>query len=58
MECKEQRRQTELRSAWDRLVLVLLSEPRAGYEDAYKEAAGRELSRLAALCVEEGARDE
>ena len=62
MECaKDQCKPEEmlLQGAWDRLVLVLLSEPREGYEKEYKNAVDREISRLAVLCChEQGAPDE
>lgn len=49
MECARDS-QSEFRGAWDRLALIFLAEPREGFEQEYREAAARELSRLATLC--------
>ena len=48
----------ELEAAWDRLALIVLAEPREGFEQEYREAAARELSRLTALCAREEGSNE
>jgi hypothetical protein len=40
--------------AWDSLALIFFAEPRPGFEKEFRDAAARELSRLAALCRDEG----
>ncbi len=35
------------REAWDRLVLLLIAQPRQGWEDVYEEITRREVERLA-----------
>ena len=35
------------REAWDRLVLLLIAQPREGWEDTYTEITRREVERLA-----------
>jgi hypothetical protein len=52
MECATDSRAVA-REAWDRLALILLAEPRADFEEEYREAAIRELSRLADMCCEQ-----
>ncbi len=37
------------REAWDRLVLLLIAQPRQGWEDVYEEITRREVERLAPL---------
>lgn len=35
------------RKVWDRLVLLLIAQPREGFEDVYGEITRREVERLA-----------
>ena len=37
----------QLRETWDRLVLLLIATPRAGWEHEYDEITRREIERLA-----------
>ena len=37
----------QLRETWDRLVLLLISQPREGWEPNFEEIARREIERLA-----------
>ncbi|MDP9476415.1 MAG: hypothetical protein M3R38_12165 [Actinomycetota bacterium] len=37
-----------LRETWDRLVLLLIAEPREGWEREFREITRREIERLAA----------
>jgi hypothetical protein len=57
MECVKDS-QSELKAAWDRLALIFLAKPREGFEEEYREAASRELSRLAILCRDGQGHDE
>jgi hypothetical protein len=50
--------QLEFGAAWDRLALIFLANPREGFEEEYREAASRELSRLAILCRDGQGHDE
>ena len=36
-----------LRETWDRLVLLLISQPREGWESEFREITRREIERLA-----------
>jgi hypothetical protein len=38
---------TKLRETWDRLVLLLITQPREGWEPEYKAITRREVERLA-----------
>ncbi len=38
---------TKLRETWDRLVLLLITQPREGWEPEFEEIARREIERLA-----------
>ena len=37
----------KLRETWDRLVLLLISQPRQGWEPEFEEITRREIERLA-----------
>jgi hypothetical protein len=37
----------QLREMWDRLVLLLISQPREGWEPKFEEITRREIERLA-----------
>jgi hypothetical protein len=37
----------QLRETWDRLVLLLISQPREGWEPEFEEITRREIERLA-----------
>lgn len=37
----------KLRETWDRLVLLLITQPREGWEPEFKEITRREIERLA-----------
>ena len=37
----------ELRETWDRLVLLLIAQPREGWEPEFEEITRREIERLA-----------
>ncbi len=39
----------ELQEVWDRLVLLLITEPRTGWEREFREITRREIERLAML---------
>ncbi len=39
---------------WDRLVLLLITQPLGGWEEEFKEITRREIERLAVPAVEEG----
>jgi hypothetical protein len=39
---------------WDRLILLLIVQPRAGWESQFEELIGREVERLAVRSVGEG----
>jgi hypothetical protein len=47
----------KLRETWDRLVLLLIAQPREGWEPEFEEITRREIERLAVPTNEEG-RDE
>lgn len=47
----------KLREIWDRLVLLLIAQPREGWEPEFHEISRREIERLAAL-ASESERDE
>jgi hypothetical protein len=47
----------KLRETWDRLVLLLIAQPREGWEPEFQEISRREIERLAAP-VSESERDE
>ena len=38
---------TKLRETWDRLVLLLIAQPREGWEPEFEEITRREIERLA-----------
>ena len=40
------------RELWDRLALLLISQPREGWELEFKEIARREIERLAVLAAD------
>ncbi len=48
---------TRLRETWDRLVLLLIAQPREGWEPEFEEITRREIERLAGPAGESG-RDE
>jgi len=43
----------KLREIWDRLVLLLIAQPREGWEPEFHEITRREIERLAILGAEE-----
>lgn len=45
---------TRVRETWDRLVLLLISQPREGWEPEFKEITRREIERLAVPTVPAG----
>ena len=47
----------KLRETWDRLVLLLITQPREGWEPEFEEITRREIARLAPPAGEQG-RDE
>ncbi len=47
----------KLRETWDRLVLLLIAQPRDGWEPEFEEITRREIERLAVPAGESG-RDE
>jgi hypothetical protein len=44
----------ELRETWDRLVLLLIAQPREGWESEYEEITRREIERLAVPANQSG----
>jgi hypothetical protein len=48
---------SRLRETWDRLVLLLIAQPREGWEPEFQEITRREIERLAVPAREEE-RDE
>jgi hypothetical protein len=44
---------TKLRETWDRLVLLLIAQPREGWEPEFEEITRREIERLAVPVSEE-----
>jgi hypothetical protein len=48
---------TRLRETWDRLVLLLITQPREGWEPEFEQITRREIERLAVPADESG-RDE
>jgi hypothetical protein len=42
----EDKAETKLRETWDRLVLLLISSPRSGWEAEFEEIIHREFERL------------
>jgi hypothetical protein len=44
----------ELRETWDRLVLLLIPQPREGWEPEFEEITRREIERLATPNTESG----
>ena len=44
---------SKLREIWDRLVLLLIAQPREGWEPEFHEITQREIERLAVLGAEE-----
>ncbi len=48
---------SKLCEVWDRLVLLLITQPREGWESEFAEIARREIERLA-VPVDESERDE
>ena len=49
--------ENQLRETWDRLVLLLITRPREGWEPEFQEITRREIERLA-VPAGEGGRDE
>jgi hypothetical protein len=49
--------ENQLRETWDRLVLLLITRPREGWEPEFEEITRREIERLA-VPADEGERDE
>ena len=49
--------QNQLRETWDRLVLLLIAQPREGWEPEFEKITRREIERLAVPAVE-SKRDE
>ena len=47
----------DLRETWDRLVLLLIAQPRDGWESEFEEITRREIERLT-VPVSESERDE
>jgi hypothetical protein len=47
----------KLRETWDRLVLLLITQPRKGWEPEFEEISRREIERLATP-ASESERDE
>ncbi len=47
----------KLRETWDRLVLLLIAQPREGWEDEFEELIHREIERLV-VPAGESERDE
>jgi hypothetical protein len=45
---------TDHRETYDRLVLLLISQPREGHENQFEEIVHREIERLAVLAGESG----
>jgi hypothetical protein len=43
-----------LREVWDRLVLLLIAQPREGWESEFEEITRREIERLATPAGESG----
>jgi hypothetical protein len=43
-----------LRATWDRLVLLLIAQPREGWESEFKVITRREIERLAMSVEEQG----
>ncbi len=43
-----QTKEAKLQETWDRLILLLIAEPRAGWEREFLEITRREVGRLAA----------
>jgi hypothetical protein len=50
-------RSAKLRETWDRLVLLLITSPREGWETEFKEITRREIERLAVPAPEEWGED-
>ena len=48
---------SKLRETWDRLVLLLITQPRKGWEPEFEEITRREIERLA-VPAGESRRDE
>jgi len=44
--------ENKLRETWDRLVLLLIAQPREGWEPEFEEITRREIERLAVSRVE------
>lgn len=47
----------KLRETWDRLVLLLIAQPREGWEPEFEEITRREIERLA-IPADVGGRDD
>jgi hypothetical protein len=43
---------SKFRETWDRLVLLLIAQPREGWEPEFHEITRREIERLAVLSAE------
>jgi hypothetical protein len=50
--------QAKQREMWDRLVLLLITEPRAGWELQFEEITRREIERLSVPMADTGEGDE
>ncbi len=48
----EDTRENKLRETWDRLVLLLISQPLCGWESEFEEITRREIERLAVPVIE------
>jgi hypothetical protein len=48
----------KLRETWDRLVLLLITQPREGWEPEFEEITRREIERLAVPAEQQEERDE
>ena len=46
--------ENKLRETWDRLVLLLIAQPREGWEPEFEEITRREIERLAVPVGESG----
>jgi len=45
--------ENQLRETWDRLVLLLIAQPREGWEPEFEEITRREIERLAVATGEQ-----
>lgn len=49
---------TRIRETWDRLVLLLITHPREGWESEFEEITRREIERLGVSVADKGERRE